>query len=134
MTLQPGDVVDITIKGVRIADDQQSALALILDEHGDVYAMPPQAAIEHVAPPEWPPLPGDVWREIHADGAIWFAQRYLPEYDDAKDCEGMNAEGWRVVMVPLNGGPYGCPDQRPEALVRKVGLVLVHRETAEVDA
>ncbi|MFC5184401.1 hypothetical protein [Actinomadura harenae] len=68
---QDGEIVDVTLKGVRIARPTQIDAIVIRDEHGDKYALPPQAAITRVAPAGWPPLRGDLWRD--RDGALWLA-------------------------------------------------------------
>ncbi|MEU8040948.1 hypothetical protein [Streptosporangium sp. NPDC049078] len=48
MTVNPGDLINITIKGVRVVN-RSSVHLQIADEHGDVFDMPPQAAIEHAS-------------------------------------------------------------------------------------
>ena len=69
-----GDIVDITIKGVRVAAEHMGVVSIVAD-HPDGkpahYNMPPQAKVERVAPAEWPPRPGDLWRDQL--GAVWFA-------------------------------------------------------------
>lgn len=71
--LRPGEVVDITIRGVRVTGDQgPRGTTTIADEHGDHYVMPPQAAIERVEPEFWPPIGGDLWRD--AFGELWFCR------------------------------------------------------------
>lgn len=129
--LQPGEVVDITIKGARIAAITDTHLYAESGNGETVRVSHSMSgvSVERVAPAEWPPQPGDVWREDIPEGPVtWFAQRYHPDFDNPKDCEGCNNEGWRVVMVPLDGGPYGSSETRPEDLVRRTRLVLVHRE------
>lgn len=66
-----GEIVDITIKGVRIDESDPWANAII-DEHGKRYEMPPQAAITRAEPKHWPPLGGDLWRD--RDGELWFCR------------------------------------------------------------
>lgn len=86
---RPGEIVDVTIKGVRIAATEDAippmdprGLLVIADEHGDLYPLPPQAAITRVAPAHWPPQEGDVWRR-DADGLNWFG--VLIDNDDTTD-------------------------------------------------
>lgn len=125
--LRPGEVVDVTIKGVRIARPRSATSVTITDEHGTAYQMPPQAAIERVAPAEWPPQAGDLW--AGPKNERWFAAMYLGDPDDPKDWEGCNSEGWRVVLVPLEVGPYGGSEERPDDALRTRGpLTLVYRE------
>lgn len=53
MPVEPklGTLVDVAIKGVRIVGHPSSSVFVrIADEHGDVYAMPPQAAITAAQP------------------------------------------------------------------------------------
>lgn len=69
---QPGEIVDITIKGVRIAQQRADGRVEIRDEFDDPYAMPPQAAVERVAPEWWPPRPSDLLRNT-STGRFWFA-------------------------------------------------------------
>ena len=46
-----GTLVDVAIKGVRVVGrPSASVFVRIADEHGDVYAMPPQAAITQAQP------------------------------------------------------------------------------------
>lgn len=48
--IKPGDTVDVTIKDVRVTcQPSSSAFVRIADEHGDTYALPPQAAITPAA-------------------------------------------------------------------------------------
>lgn len=130
---EPGEVVDITIEGARVKRHGGSGfLVLIVDGRELVLMVDLECVtVERVAPPEWPPQPGDLWHEDRPEDRggpeTWFAQRYLPDFDDKQDAEGINAEGWRVVMVPLNGGPYGESEKRPEQLLGEQ-LTLVHRE------
>ena len=49
MTINPGDLINITIKGVRVVNHPSARLVRIADEHGDTYDMPPQAAIEQAS-------------------------------------------------------------------------------------
>jgi hypothetical protein len=74
-----GEVVEITISGARVAQRQPDAPAQILVQF-DTDAAPYEwtfplgvfgVNVERVAPPEWPPQPGDLWRD--RDGSPWFA-------------------------------------------------------------
>jgi len=46
VTVNPGDIINVAIKGVRAVHHPSARLVRIVDEHGDTYDMPPQAAIE----------------------------------------------------------------------------------------
>lgn len=125
-----GDIVDFTVRGVRAAsvNTMSGRVITIADEHGTKYPVPPQAAVTHVAPAEWPPRPRDVWG-TH-DGNRWFAARYMADPDDPKDFEGCNSEGWRLVLIHLDVGPYGdAREGRPDEVRAQAGrMFLVHRE------
>ncbi|TYK47183.1 hypothetical protein [Actinomadura decatromicini] len=70
----PGEVVDITIKGVRINEqDGHGCVSIIavdcFDAERASWRMPPQAEVTRVAPAEWPPRHKDVWRD--RNGALY---------------------------------------------------------------
>jgi hypothetical protein len=44
--LQPGTLVDVTIKGVPVDAEHDNGSVTIRDEHGHCYTMPPQAAVK----------------------------------------------------------------------------------------
>lgn len=135
-----GDIVKITIEGARVVGEgyderYQSAwlrvaLAINGDEaHGKLHLGAQGLTVERVAPPEWPPQPGDVWGSD--GGGRWFAAQHVADFDNPADFAGCNSDGWRVVLVPLSIGPYGEDPQRPEAVSSHVGgLFLIHREEA----
>ncbi|MER6892003.1 hypothetical protein [Streptomyces halstedii] len=81
--LRPGDMVNVTIKGVRAVGHPSGRLARIADEHGDVYDLPPQAALTRFFPPDWPPRPGDVW--ANDVGMSFFAL----QADSDSDADGL---------------------------------------------
>ncbi len=80
-TYQPGEIVDVTIRGARIMEprpglDHILTLAYAQAEPG-VWATisltrpaDDTVTIERVAPAEWPPQPGDLWRD--RVGELWF--------------------------------------------------------------
>lgn len=131
-----GEVVDITIKGARVqADDLDDVgFRTITVTHGEInnslhVQQGDDVTIERVAPAEWPPRPGDLWRD--REGELWFAAQHWPDYDDVKDCRGMNGTGWRPVLVPVHLGEQGSP-ARPEDVIQPCGpFTLVHREPAQ---
>ena len=115
--LTPGCIVNVTIKGVRVSGNQgpRDTVSIIADD-GTHYVMPPQAAIERVAPEAWPPIVGDVWRS--ANGERWFA---VKDIDD-------------LVMVPSRMGPDPWSEYRksPDVLLRdQAPLILVDRSPEE---
>ncbi|TDD31678.1 hypothetical protein E1287_25800 [Actinomadura sp. KC06] len=117
-TLKRGDLIDVTIKGVRFNEqDGHGCVSIIavdcLDGERANWRMPPQAEVTRVAPAEWPPRPGDKWRDRH--GSAWFAFYGL--------------EAREVFMIPADPvrGPLSTPT--PDEVLSKVGpLTLVHRE------
>jgi hypothetical protein len=139
---QPGEIVDITIKGARVKEVKGYG-----DGNGHClkfeYALPsgdmmPDAVfidadavtVERGAPAEWPPQPGDEW--AGPKGERWFAMKYYGDYDLPKDYEGCNSDGWRVVLMPMEIGPYGDSEMRPDDALRTRGpLTPVHREEGE---
>lgn len=82
--LRKRDIVDITVKGVRVDAEHADGTVSITAEHPDggpaTWHMPPQAKIERVMPAEWPPHPGDLWRD--RSGLYWLA---LNNRDDQTD-------------------------------------------------
>lgn len=107
--IRPGEIVNVVIKGVRNVGHPSDQLRKIVDEHGDTYPMPPQAAITRVAPSLWPPCTGDLWRDGHE--ALWLA------------CE-MNGDPGALRMVCANTGET----QSPEHLLKSGSVEIVHRE------
>lgn len=81
-----GEIVDITIRGARIhavhGDPDTNALTIGI-EHAASWTtavpMVDSVTVERVAPPEWPPQAGDLWRDRR--GLLWFA-RELTDDDD----------------------------------------------------
>lgn len=122
---QSGEIVDITIKGVRMGE--RSHIRVTIEDEVSLWVLPPQAEITRVAPAEWPPRPGDIWGG--PENTRWFAAKYFGDFDDANDFAGCNGDGWRVDLVPMETGPYGDSQGRPDDVLRTHGpLALVHRE------
>ena len=108
-----GDIVNITIKGVPIVDTNGFAVTIVGDHPDGMpahYLMPPQAAVERVAPAEWPPRHKDVWRD--GSGELWIA--YVHSLNDGST---------RIDM-------YGFREfYSADTMLAKYGpMVLVHRE------
>ncbi len=64
---QPGEIVDIAIKGARIARSVEGWWIVVDDGHGNEFRIPHASSITRVAPAEWPPLKNDVWRDRTGD-------------------------------------------------------------------
>jgi hypothetical protein len=124
---QPGDRVRVVLDDVQVQGPVDDGYLTVnvgcdeirfgLDEAG--------VTVTH----ELPAIePGDVLTD--REGGIWFAQRYFADFDDPEDWKGCNKAGWRVVLVPLNGGPYGSGSgMRPEeANERFSPFRVVHHE------
>lgn len=109
---QPGEIVDISIKGVRISDTSHIRVA-IQDESGEVWVLPPQAAITRIAPAEWPPRPGDLWRDKH--GELWFIHKsaFAGQGDDVLMGRTANGLRWAEDADVL------LADNSPMTLVRR---------------
>lgn len=71
MTPEPqrGDLVNVEIKGVRMGESSHIRIT-VEDERGELWVLPPQSAITHAAPAEWPPRIDDLWRD--SNGVVWF--------------------------------------------------------------
>lgn len=107
--IKPGEIVNVTIRGVRNVGHPSDRLSKIVDEHGDTYPMPPQAKIERVAPSLWPPCRGDLWRDGYQ--RLWLAY----EVDGEPDV---------VRMVCADTGET----RKPEHLLKTGSVEIVHRE------
>lgn len=131
------EYVDITIPRARVikvdcpGDDVFLSVVYGENNHLATIRIEDAITITRVAPAEWPPRPGDLWRD--REGELWFTARHWPDYDDPKDSKGVNAEGWRPVMVPVHLGEQGSP-WRPEDVLQPAGpFTLVHREADAED-
>ena len=112
----PGDIVNVTIKGVRVIGvNALTGAPTIVDEHGDQWPMPPQAAVKLVAPAQWPPQHRDVWRD--GDGDLWIARVLLSTHDDRT----------RIEMHGVGDDFFAA-----DTMLAKYGpLTLVHREAGQ---
>jgi hypothetical protein len=99
---QPGDIVDIVIKGVRIDfPGNDAVLPSFVGEHGSSYPIPARAEITvRPLPDNWPPLPGDLWRLEEDEPFAW----EKPEWQRAQG----------LFFARLVQGPF---DEHPEDLV-----------------
>lgn len=128
-----GEYVDIVIPQARIEQvderDDERFLTVAYGTHMTVIRVEDAATITRVAPAEWPPQSGDLWRDRNGD--LWFCARHWPDYDDPKDSRGVNDEGWRPVLVPIALGDAGSPE-RPDDVVQPYGpFTLVRRESQD---
>jgi hypothetical protein len=82
------------------------------ERDGEVVSFATESAavtIERVAPAEWPPEPGDLWRDRL--GTLWFAR---------------HMGGSQVSFVPTDGG---FDERTPALVLETIGpLTFVHRE------
>lgn len=117
---QPGELVDIAIKGVRVDAVHANGTPDIIAEDSEglatVWALPPQAKVERVAPAEWPPRAGDLWRRNDTDD-LYFA---ADVHDDAETIE------LEIVMICA----YDDHRLEPDAFRSRCAgdMTLVYRE------
>lgn len=134
-----GDIVDVTLKGVRVthvepARDGFSAtvyVAIPRPDGGDyntiaLCALSPAltvTTVERAAPADWPPRPGDLWRDGDLD--LWFATTaHVYQHGPEGDFPAVPV----VELVHAGGGP----SRKPDEVNRECGpLELVHREQAD---
>ncbi|SEG44295.1 hypothetical protein SAMN04489712_105244 [Thermomonospora echinospora] len=103
----PGEIVNITITGGRIDEVSKNGIHVVLPngttatvELSNLEAV----TVERVAPAEWPPQPGDLWRTER--------QPYFAMYSDGA-----------MVLVNLGGERFS-----PDFVLAHGSLTLVHRE------
>ena len=78
-TFQPGEIVDITIKGAHVVDVtklDECQLGVVFDCDAGLFPLtvplgPPGVTVERGDPENWPPRRADMWR--HTSGTLWFA-------------------------------------------------------------
>jgi hypothetical protein len=112
---RPGERVRVTIEAPS-KGTVMDVLHLALASGTEVeIPLEDDVAIERINPAEWPPQPGDLWRDRH--GSTWFAFWGL--------------DAGRVFMVPNNPVRGELNTPTPNAVMESVGpLALVHREEA----
>lgn len=106
---QHGEIVDITIRGARVVRYDDDTVTIRYGRVPVVYGVQlgDDVTVERVAPAEWPPRPGDLWRD--RDGALWFVA-------------GTDRRGMRMYAT---SGDSADPDH----VNRRYGpITLVHRE------
>lgn len=134
---QPGELIDLTIRGARVSDKHVQDKYLFLSVGEETFHLPvrllARANVQRVAPAEWPPQVGDVWED--ATGVQWFTRYYEGEpyfvstaggHDDASgvlDSVGpmtlVYRKGWTPTLaaVPRGGevaGPSAGPATAPD--------------------
>lgn len=92
-TFAHGDIVNVTISGARVVGFPSDVLCTEYDLaspwmddaktfKNNLVLNAPGLTVERVAPAEWPPRPGDLWRDNH--GALWFASESQPDAGDLR--------------------------------------------------
>jgi hypothetical protein len=107
------EVVNIAIEGARVDEVVKNGIHVVMPNGATAsieLSNYEGLTVERAAPPGWPPLLGDLWRDKH--GSVWFAL------------------GRPVLMIP--GDPVGdLGGYEPDKVLAKVGpLTLAHREGA----
>lgn len=115
MTFKPGDLIDVTIKGAHVQSAGSYWVTFWVDESSNLHSVhtdAPGVTVEHVAPAEWPPQPGDLWRDNGDE--LWFVVQLAP--DD-------------IAMLPSYPVSSSKRGVKPDRVRSTVGpLTLVHRE------
>jgi hypothetical protein len=118
---KPGEIVDITITGARVIGvdgngigDLEVSYSTDLGTYEAVFAIDtPAVNVARVAPAEWPPQVGDVWRDTRGE-THWVtgSKQYGAEHLYSRDGKG----------------------HRPDVVNQRFGpLTLVHREAVASD-
>ncbi|WUI02071.1 hypothetical protein OHR68_09775 [Spirillospora sp. NBC_00431] len=120
-TIQPGEYGDITIKDARISTAHESTGVLHAKTQAGGFLTfkpdDPQVTFERVAPAEWPPRPGDLWRD--RDGDTWHS--VLVDDDDTAD------EAY-VILRPGRSSKHHGTAELHDIVQWHGPLTLVHRE------
>lgn len=137
---QPGEIVDVRIRGVRILGDADNGAtgAFGSGAGADQFYIPPQAEITHRAPAEWPPRHRDLWQD--GNGTLYFAYSAGVCEEQFGDLE-TDAPDAPIRLVDDNGSHIEVEDALqtfgPLALIRRVatgdGLQPVWSEDLPVD-
>lgn len=119
---RPGELVRVEIPRVQVvtAGTSEAGPWVMVMTDGGGYEILLNAAdvvVTRLAPAEWPPRPGDLWRS--ADGELWFAYRYGTG-------DGERSE---LRLMSPQAGPYVGSYTYPDRLLAERGpLDLVHRD------
>lgn len=113
---QVGEIVDITIKGARFVSTYEH-FTRWQDGDGVVFSVTGQALITRVAPADWPPQLGDLWRD--REGDLWFGfpgfERDGGPYVNLRSSRDKSLDGWGAEVAHYVIAKFGP-------------LTLVHRE------
>src|SRR6266511_4050567 len=129
-----GERVTVTVFGARVEEvqpDPGGAACVVLLSYGpgrmvvDVAA--PAVAVQRVAPPQWPPLPGDVWED--RDGVEWFCRLIYTQDATEASAELVCAVGGQAYRLNAEDLLDRCGPMR---LRRRRGLPA--GEIADIDA
>lgn len=129
--LRPGDLVEITIRrGVvaAVGVGANGGAEEVSVSHGKGQVLvpvgDPSIVIERLAPADWPPRAGDLWRDC--DGALWFAILHHATYAH---------HGTSSLQLHRSVDRANDSARTPDQLLQHSGPVeLLHREPEHVDA
>lgn len=111
--LKPGDLINIAIKGVRAVNHPSARLVRIVDEHGDTYDMPPQAAIEPASSGQTPAEQDDRITKALAVLDNMESEGYIQPYVAAavRNEVGLPPRHWPPQPGDVwdDGFPFGSP-------------------------
>lgn len=133
---QPGEIVDVTIRGARVDqyevlsdlgtnenDEPREYLTVKCGEAGDEITLVVNTrgiTVERVAPAEWPPQPGDVWKAKPSD--VWGGGIYF-----ARDLSNLDNEPAGSVIRLVGASEYCDGTYDPADLARRHQLTLDYR-------
>lgn len=132
---QPGEVVEVRITGTvvepRPGDSEFAPNGLRIRYHelergiwAEVHvadADAPSVFVQRVAPPEWPPQQGDLWRDRF--GSVWFCSLEPARHDEWGPLSG------RELRMSPGDPSHSFSPMKPDKVLEKQGpLALVHRE------
>ncbi|TDC25941.1 hypothetical protein E1211_30515 [Micromonospora sp. 15K316] len=129
--LKPGEHVNITIENATIVEVSRHALAINLPGtepngvKGFITINPNREGVDvtRVAPAEWPPIQGDLWRDAYK--TLWFVYRYESGIGTSHRVET------RMTSASEN---THSGSMSPDRLLSERGPVtLVHREYPDPD-
>lgn len=130
-----GEVLDVTFKNVTITDempnyDGSTEFFTIAPASSHVGGPPVKLAITpgtegvtiiRKVPADGSPEVGDVWQDRY--GAQWFAAAHYIDVDASyEERARANADGWYLVLVPIQLGEQGSP-VRPEEVIDRCGPI-----------
>lgn len=132
-TFRVGELVEVHIARAVVHNVLASSMMLNVGD-GEFLAVPrdltPVVQVRRLAPVEWPPVVGDLWRD--STSGLWFATLKAAQVGG----DGRVFESARLVMAPARETPHLYREGRitPDALLSQYGpLELVHREPQPAD-